>query len=84
MDPWLLASLFQKEFRATIFAIIRLTNLFPIFANHEYKKELIDEVKKEDLLGTLQIFQKDKIPGLDGLPVKLFLICFNFIEDDLR
>jgi hypothetical protein len=42
------------------------------------------EVGKEELFMILQSFQKDKIPGLDGLPVEFFIGCFEFIGEDLR
>jgi hypothetical protein len=42
------------------------------------------EVGKEELQQTLQSFQRDKSLGLDGLPMELFLGCYEFIEDDLR
>jgi hypothetical protein len=42
------------------------------------------EVGKEELQQTLQSFQRDKSPGPDGLPVELFLGCYEFIEEDLR
>jgi hypothetical protein len=44
----------------------------------------MEEVGKEELLCILQSFQKDKILGLDGLPMEFFLGCYDFIGEDLR
>lgn len=42
------------------------------------------KVGNEELLRTLQIFQKDNIPSPDGLPTELFLKCFDFIGHNLK
>jgi len=43
--------------------------------------ELNKEVGKDEFLETLQIFQRDKISGPDGIPVDFFLGCYEFIEE---
>jgi hypothetical protein len=37
----------------------------------------------DELLQTLQSFQRDKSPGPNGLPMEFFLGCYEFIEGDL-
>jgi hypothetical protein len=44
----------------------------------------MEKVGKEELHLILQSFQKDKIPGPDGLPMEFFLGCYEFVEEDLR
>jgi hypothetical protein len=44
----------------------------------------MEEVGKEEFQVTLQIFQKYKSPGIDGLSMEFFLGCYDFIEEDLR
>ena len=41
------------------------------------------EVTKNELEKVLKIFQNDKILSLDGVPIKLYLSCFEFIGYDL-
>ena len=42
------------------------------------------EVGKDELLQTLQHFQRDKIQRLDGIRVELILGYYEFIKQDLR
>jgi hypothetical protein len=44
----------------------------------------MEEVGKEEIQLILKSFQKDKNLGPDGLPMELFLRCYEFIEEDLR
>jgi hypothetical protein len=44
----------------------------------------MEEVGKEELLLILQFFQKDKILRPDGLPMEIFLGCYDFIEEYFR
>ena len=41
--------------------------------------ELMEEVSEEELKETLNIFQKDKIPGPDGWKVEFFLAGYDTI-----
>jgi hypothetical protein len=61
------SNLFKEDSRATIAKVIRLSNSFPSFVNHEDNMELMKEVGKDELQQTLQSFQRDKIPGPNGL-----------------
>jgi hypothetical protein len=78
------SNLFKEDSRATIVEVIRLSNYFPNFVNNEDNLDLMKEVGKDELLQTLQSFQRDKIPWADGLPMEFFLGCYEFIEEDLR
>jgi hypothetical protein len=49
----------------------------------EDNQALMTEVGKDELLETLQSFQKDKIPRPNGLPIEFFHSCYDFIENDL-
>jgi hypothetical protein len=78
------SNLFKEEFRATIIEVVRLSNSFPSFVNNEEKLEPMKDVGKDELFQTLQIFQKDKIPRPNGLPMKFFLGCYEFIEKYIK
>jgi hypothetical protein len=41
------------------------------------------KISKEELLSTLQSFQKDKSPDLDGLRIEFFLGFYDFIGSNL-
>jgi hypothetical protein len=70
---------FKEDNHGTIDAIISLSNFFPIFMELEDNQSLMAEVGKEELLRTLESFQKDKSHGPDGLPVELFFHYYDFI-----
>jgi hypothetical protein len=62
-------SLFIANSRETIAIVIKLSSYFLDFVNPEDNQDLMVEVGKEQLLRTLQSFQKDKSLGPNGLPI---------------
>jgi hypothetical protein len=41
------------------------------------------DITSKELFATLKSFQKDKIPGPNGLPVEFYLKCFDFLGQNL-
>jgi hypothetical protein len=74
-------SLFKANSRATIAIVIRLSSYFPRFVNPKDNQALMVEVCKEELLRTLQSFQKYKSPGLDGLLVEFSWVVMNLLKN---
>jgi len=72
--------LFKYDSLENIASIIRLSHYLPRFIYLEDNQALMEEVGKEELHITLQSFQKDKSLGPDGLPMELFLNCYDFIK----
>jgi hypothetical protein len=56
---------------------------FPSFVDEEDNRALMDEVTEDELKEFLHSFQKDKIPGLDGWTIDLFVGIFEFIGKDI-
>jgi hypothetical protein len=63
--------------------VLQVAYLFSRFINQEGNDQLMVEISKEELQVVLQSFQKDKSPGPDGLPIELYLECFDFIGHEL-
>jgi hypothetical protein len=78
-----LDNLFKYNSRDSIDAILQVAYLFPSFINQVGNDHLMVEVTKDELLGVLHSFQKDKILGLYGLPIVFYLECFEFLGNDL-
>jgi hypothetical protein len=49
----------------------------------ENNVDLFKTISKEELLGVLSLFKKDKSPGRDGWNVDFFLNFFELLGDDL-
>jgi len=67
-----------------IVEVLRIYNFFPGFVNPQNNQNLMEEVGREELLTTLQSFQKYKSLGPYGLLVEFFLGHFDFVNEDLR
>jgi hypothetical protein len=79
------SSLFKEDTHATIAEVIRLSNSFPSFVNEEDNQGLDKGGWERRIVSNLyKSFQKDKSPGLDGLPMEFFLGCYDFIEEYLQ
>jgi hypothetical protein len=76
-------NLFKEEKRYTIESILKVASIFPRFVDQVQKDSLMEKVTKEELQKTLHNFQKDKIPGSNGLPVELYSGTFDTLGDDL-
>ena len=74
------SNLFREDSRSTIAEVIGISNSFPTFFNHGDNLDFTKEVGKEELQQTLQSFQRDKNPCPDGLPMELFLGCYEFLQ----
>lgn len=76
-------TLFKEDSRATIDVILRVASHFPLFIDQKDNRNLMVEISKEELLGILHSFQKDKSLGSNGLPTEFYLACFNTLGNDL-
>jgi len=56
---------------------------FPRFIDQEGNAHIMAKVSKEELLGVLHSFQKDKSLSPDGFPVEFYLGCFDILGNDL-
>lgn len=64
------SNLFKDDSQDTIVEVVRLSNSFPDFVNHEDNVGFMKEVRREELQQTIQSFQMDESIGLDGLYMK--------------
>lgn len=51
--------------------------------NQEDAESLNEILTEDELLKTIQSFQKSKVPGLDGLPIEFYLQFWDFLKNDL-
>jgi hypothetical protein len=67
----------------SIFNQLNSVRLFPAFVSDEDKRLLEQAATKEELLGILKDFAKDKSPGPDGWTSEFFLSFFELVGQDL-
>jgi hypothetical protein len=72
-------TLFKEDQRENLADIIKLALYFPIFVDEENNQNLYAKVTEAKLKDTMQIFQKDKIPGPYGWSIEFYLVFFKLI-----
>ena len=60
-----------------------MAGFFPQFVDQEGNDSLLRQVTTLEILATLQSFQRDKFPSLDGCLVKFYLGFYVHIGGDL-
>jgi hypothetical protein len=76
-------SLFKADRNVNIPEIIKVALYLPSFVNEQGNQDLFVEVTEEEVKETLQIFQKDKIPGPDGWTIEFFRGFLDLIGTNL-
>jgi hypothetical protein len=76
-------NLFKEEARHSVIYIVRISLYFPRFFEEEENRALMEEISKEEMKEVLHSFQKDKISGLDGWTVELFIGIYELIREDI-
>ena len=76
-------ALFWEPEQASIAEVIRVTQMFPRYAEEEDNRRMMRPVTEEELKVVLGSFQKDKSPGPDGWSIELFLALYEVLGLDL-
>lgn len=75
--------LFSNLGGTSIVEIVKIVGLFPSFVDDVENENLRREISTFDLFSTLQTFQRDKSPDLDGWPIEFYLGFYELIGADL-
>jgi hypothetical protein len=76
-------NLFKEDSISQIEAILGIIRPFPRFVEEEDNRELMKEVKEEELKEIIFSFQKDKSPGPDGWSMEFFMGLYGLIGKDI-
>uniref|UniRef100_A0A803K7Y7 Reverse transcriptase domain-containing protein n=1 Tax=Xenopus tropicalis TaxID=8364 RepID=A0A803K7Y7_XENTR len=58
-------------------------NDITLVLNHDDANGLNDFITEKELFDTIQSFKRNKVPGLDGIPIEFYVRFWDILKDDL-